>query len=50
MMWGPGLGLKMAKRIQHTEMTELPVSEITLECVSAPTQFHNAIALPFPTK
>lgn len=49
MMWGPGLGKKMAELIQHGEVSELPQGEISMQRFSEPTQIKDAIALPFPT-
>lgn len=49
MMWGPGLGFKMAELIQHGEVSELPQEEITLERFSSGMRVKDAIALPFPT-
>ncbi len=49
MMWGPGLGMKMAELIQHGEVSELPPSEIALNRFSGARQVKDAIALPFPT-
>jgi sarcosine oxidase subunit beta len=49
MMWGPGLGKKMAELIQDGEIAELPSDEVTMERFKSPLVPRDAIALPFPT-
>jgi sarcosine oxidase subunit beta len=49
MMWGPGLGKKMAELIQEGEVADLPANEITMERFKSPQTMKDAIALPFPT-
>lgn len=49
MMWGPGLGMKMAELIQHGEVSDLPQEEIALNRFSQARKIQDTIALPFPT-
>jgi sarcosine oxidase subunit beta len=49
MMWGPGLGKKMAELILHGEIADLPADEIAMERFKTPHPTKDKIALPFPT-
>lgn len=49
MMWGPGLGLKMAELISQGELSELPADEVRLVRFQQKRRVQDAIALPFPT-
>ncbi|MDI3339593.1 MAG: FAD-binding oxidoreductase [Sphaerobacter sp.] len=48
MMWGPGLGLKMAELIDEGTVTDLPAEEIRLARFRGERKSRDAIALPFP--
>jgi sarcosine oxidase subunit beta len=48
MMWGPGLGMKMAELIDEGYVTDLPEEEISLRRFEHPLARKDAIALPFP--
>lgn len=48
MMWGPGLGLKMAEFIDEGTVTGLPEEEYRLARFSGERVARDAIALPFP--
>jgi sarcosine oxidase, subunit beta len=50
MMWGPGLGIKMAELIAQGEVSDLPEDEISLARFSRERVHHDKIALPFPTR
>lgn len=50
MMWGPGLGLKMAELIVEGALTDLPADEVRLDRFSRERRTVDAIALPFPTR
>jgi sarcosine oxidase subunit beta len=49
MMWGPGLGMKMAELIDAGAVSDLPDNEISLVRFSQNLEHHDLIALPFPT-
>ncbi len=49
MMWGPGLGFKMAELIATGRLDDLPDEEIHLARFQAERTARDAIALPFPT-
>ncbi|MDB5059159.1 MAG: putative sarcosine oxidase subunit beta [Chloroflexi bacterium] len=49
MMWGPGLGMKMAELIDTGTVSDLPENEISLARFSQNLERHDLIALPFPT-
>ncbi len=49
MMWGPGLGFKMAELIDTGVAADLPDDEIRLARFAAERTVKDAIALPFPT-
>ena len=50
MMWGPGLGFKMAELIATGQVADLPDDEIRLARFAAERTTRDAIALPFPTE
>ena len=49
MMWGPGLGFKMAELIATGTVADLPDDEIRLARFAAERTSKDKIALPFPT-
>ena len=49
MMWGPGLGFKMAELIATGTVSDLPDDEIRLARFAAEHMTRDKIALPFPT-